>query len=61
MTLFYAPQPGTGAVQGDLAKASAWAINLAVAEWVIRRQNASAPSSRPERAARRSTPAGASA
>lgn len=50
---------GTGVVQGDLAKAAAWAINLAVAEWVIRRQIGSAPSSRADRAGRRFTPAGA--
>ena len=29
---------GAGELQGDLAKAAAWAINLAVAEWVINRQ-----------------------
>ena len=29
---------GVGELQGDLAKAAAWAINLAVAEWVIRRR-----------------------
>ena len=28
---------GTGEVRGDLAKAAGWAINLAVAEYVIRR------------------------
>jgi uncharacterized membrane protein len=28
---------GTGELAGDLAKGAAWAINLAVAEWVIRR------------------------
>jgi uncharacterized membrane protein len=28
---------GPGELQGDLAKAAAWVINLAVAEWVIRR------------------------
>ena len=28
---------GTGVVAGDLAKGAAWVINLAVAEWVIRR------------------------
>jgi predicted membrane protein DUF2306 len=28
---------GTGELPGDLAKAAGWAINLAVAEWVIRR------------------------
>ncbi len=51
---------GTGAVQGDLAKAAAWAINLAVAEWVIRRHTGSAPSIRFVRAGRRPAPAGAS-
>jgi hypothetical protein len=33
---------GTGVVQGDLAKGAAWVINLAVAEWAIRR-----PATRP--------------
>jgi uncharacterized membrane protein len=28
---------GTGEVAGDLAKGAAWALNLAVAEWVVRR------------------------
>ena len=28
---------GTGVVAGDLAKGAAWVINLAVAEWAIRR------------------------
>lgn len=28
---------GTGELQGDLAKAAGWVINLAVAEWAIRR------------------------
>jgi uncharacterized membrane protein len=28
---------GTGEVRGDLAKAAGWVINLAVAEWVVRR------------------------
>lgn len=28
---------GTGVLAGDLAKGAGWAINLAVAEWVIRR------------------------
>jgi len=51
---------GTGARQGDLAKGAAWAINLAVAEWVIRRPNGSAPSSRSVHAGRRPAPAGAS-
>ena len=29
---------GTGELEGDLAKAAGWAINLAVAEWAIHRQ-----------------------
>jgi Predicted membrane protein (DUF2306) len=29
---------GAGELQGDLAKAAGWAINLAVAEWAINRQ-----------------------
>jgi hypothetical protein len=29
---------GTGALSGDLAKLAGWAINLAVAEWAIRRR-----------------------
>ena len=29
---------GVGEVQGDLAQGAGWAINLAVAEWVIRRR-----------------------
>ena len=29
---------GTGELQGDLAKAAGWALNLVVAEWVIARQ-----------------------
>jgi len=49
---------GTGAVEGDLAKAAAWVINLAVAEWVIRRQADSVTSSHPGRAAPRTTPVG---
>ena len=28
---------GTGELRGDLAKGAGWVINLAVAEWVIRR------------------------
>jgi uncharacterized membrane protein YozB (DUF420 family) len=44
---------GTGALQGDLAKASAWAINLAVAEWVIRRHTTSRRSPRAVRVSRR--------
>ncbi|HYP44190.1 MAG TPA: DUF2306 domain-containing protein [Propionibacteriaceae bacterium] len=30
---------GAGELSGDLAKGAAWAVNLAVAEWVIARQN----------------------
>jgi uncharacterized membrane protein len=30
---------GHGALQGDIAMGSAWFINLAVAEWIIRRQD----------------------
>jgi hypothetical protein len=30
---------GTGQIRGDLAKGAAWVINLAVAEWSIRRTN----------------------
>jgi uncharacterized membrane protein len=50
---------GTGALQGDLAKAAAWAINLAVAEWVIRRHTHPAPSGSFPHADRRSATAGA--
>ncbi|WP_020145412.1 DUF2306 domain-containing protein [Terracoccus sp. 273MFTsu3.1] len=39
---------GTGGLKGDLAKAAGWVINLAVAEWVIRR-SAPAPTARPGR------------
>ena len=37
---------GTGELSGDLAKAAGWVINLAVAEWIIRRR---ARSHRPRR------------
>ena len=50
---------GTGAVQGDLAKASAWVINLAVAEWVIRRQDGSGSPNAAIRVGRRPARAGA--
>jgi uncharacterized membrane protein len=50
---------GHGALQGDLAMGSAWFINLAVAEWIIRRQDGSGSSRRSDRAARRRMPAGA--
>jgi uncharacterized membrane protein len=39
---------GAGELQGDLAKAAGWAINLAVAEWVIRRRTK--PTRRPRHA-----------
>jgi uncharacterized membrane protein len=35
---------GTDVVQGDIAKAAGWVINLAVAEWVIRRHSGRRPS-----------------
>jgi hypothetical protein len=31
---------GPGTLRGDLAKGAAWIINLAVAEWTIRRNRA---------------------
>ena len=43
---------GTGPLQGDLANASGWVINLAVAEWLIRRQDGAGRSRRVVRAAR---------
>ena len=36
---------GPGVLTGDLAKTAAWVINLAVAEWLIRRSAARAPRS----------------
>jgi uncharacterized membrane protein len=36
---FGEPLLGTGEVRGDLCKAVAWLINLAVAEWAIRRRS----------------------
>ena len=45
---------GTGGVKGDLAKAAGWVINLAVAEWVIRR---TAPAPTPRRGGRPSVAA----
>ena len=50
---------GTGVVQRDLAMGAAWMINLAVAEWVIRRSTGSAPSIGSGRAVRRTTNVGA--
>jgi uncharacterized membrane protein len=49
---------GTAVLQRDLAMGSAWVINLAVAEWVIRRHRGSGPSGRPASASRRPAPAG---
>ena len=37
---------GTGELSADVAKGAAWVINLAIAEWIIRRR---APSRRPRR------------
>jgi hypothetical protein len=34
---------GTGVLAGDLAKGAGWAINLAVAEWVLRRRTRRGP------------------
>jgi len=51
---------GHGALQGDLAMGSAWVINLAVAEWVIRRHAGSGRARRSSGAERRHAPAGAS-
>ena len=51
---------GHGALQGDVAMGSAWIINLAVAEWVIRRNAGSGSSSRPIHVDRRPAAAGAS-
>jgi uncharacterized membrane protein len=50
---------GTGPLQGDLANGAAWAINLGVAEWVIRHPRGGAPSRRAVRAGRLPAPAGA--
>ena len=46
---------GTGELRGDLAKAAGWIINLAVAEWVIRRPT----QAKAQRRIRATTPAGA--
>ena len=51
---------GTGAMRGDLAKGSAWFINLAVAEWIIRRPDVSGTSRRSERMGRSPARAGIS-
>ena len=47
--------PGTGELRGDLAKGAAWIINLAVAEWVIRRPTRA----KGQRRIRAAAPAGA--
>lgn len=49
---------GAGELQGDLALGVAWPINLAVAQWVIRRRDGGRPS-RTVRVGGRSAPAGA--
>jgi uncharacterized membrane protein len=50
---------GRSPLAGDLALGSAWVINLAVAEWVIRRRSRSTPPRRLDRAARSAASAGA--
>ncbi len=50
---------GTGVVQADLAKAAGWAINLAVAEWAIRRAASHGRVDRLNRTVGRSARAGA--
>jgi uncharacterized membrane protein len=50
--------PGSGALKGDLAMGSAWFINLAVAEWVIRRGSRGASPRRPVRVSSPALPAG---
>lgn len=47
---------GTGEVRDDLAKGAGWVINLAIAEWVIRRSTTSTPTGRPRRRDGRRTP-----
>jgi uncharacterized membrane protein len=39
---------GTGVLAGDLAKSAAWFVNLAIAEWSIRRPARGARAARPE-------------
>ena len=50
--------PGSGALKFDIAMGSAWFINLAVAEWVIRRGRRTPSSRRTSPADLRSVPAG---
>jgi uncharacterized membrane protein len=52
---------GRGELQGDIAMGSAWVINLAVAEWVIRRHGGARRSVRSVLARRRLAPAEVSA
>jgi hypothetical protein len=49
---------GTDVVQGDIAKAAGWVINLAVAEWVIRRHRGRRPSNPAVRLDRRAAGTG---
>jgi uncharacterized membrane protein len=49
---------GKGVLAGDLSMGAAWVINLAIAEWVIRRSSRSARSTPPDRADRRTTDVG---
>ena len=50
---------GPGVIHGDLAMGSAWVINLAVAEWIIRRQHGSGRRGARPRSARIRARAGA--
>lgn len=52
---------GTGQLTGDLAKAAGWAINLAVAEWIIRRPATSGRAPRRRATLTRTPPAGTAA
>jgi uncharacterized membrane protein len=49
---------GTSPLAGDLAKAAGWAINLAVAEWLIRRPTTSGQAPRRPATPTRTRPAG---
>jgi uncharacterized membrane protein len=51
---------GKEALPGDLAKGSAWVINLAIAEWIIRRQARPARSTHRDGVTRPVSPVGAS-
>ena len=52
---------GTGDLRGDLARGAGWVVNLAVAEWVIRRPGRRGPGRRPARPPRRTEAASAGA